>query len=492
MTEKPTKHTTAKEKETAAQVRREALALRYVLALPADECPDACAKLAEAARALPLWLRDVRREVDRVAVTWPDACAMLSDPDRKGLKDEAAALEAAGVDLSAGVDPAAAREAYNAALAETKRAGEEARIRSARKMLDSATGAQTADERLRLMRDASHELARADVDTEKPLAEVWQGHLDALGADEAGPGEVLRLNEDLRGSWAVWINDNLGTRRGLEPGETFILGGGPEAGKTSFAALLAVDAMAAWCPVLFWQLELSQVETLEHLIAQLPEPSGWWTQDFKKRRRRPLPKEWAELLTVPRWPDPEEEKITKAMKDMARETERARRADKKRHKCRGLVIVDYAQLLTLGDPRPREAKHDILATAASRLAKAAAETGACLLLLSQLNKEDQRNATTDGTALGGADLARMAHRVALMQKADENGKPCSAGVKADENDELGERRIITWTKRRGMHYTDGHAPVKSRSTIWDGGKSRALHDGEEPGKRKREEWRMPE
>ena len=488
MTEKPTKHATAEEKERAARARREALALRHALALPVDDRPDACAKLADAALALPSWLRAVRQAADQMALTWPDACAMLARPE---LKADAAALEAAGVDLSAGVDPAEAREAYTAAIAETKRAGEEARIRDARKMLDGAAVAQTADERLRLMRDAGHELTRDEVDEEKPLAEVWRGHLAALGADEAGPGEVLRMDEGKRGAWAAWINDNLGTRRGLEAGETFILGGGPEAGKTSFAALLAVDALASWCPVLYWQLELSREETLEHLIAQIPHPSGWWRVPYKKRRQRELPPEWAELLTVPRWPDPEEEKIKAAMGRMARETERARRAKKKRHRCRGLVIVDYAQLLTLRDPKPYEAKHEILATAASRLAKAAAETGVCLLILSQLNKEEQRTATTEGTALAGADLARMAHRVALMQKADEKGKPCGAGVPVARDDEHGERRIITWTKRRGMHYTDGHAPIKSRSTIWDGGQCRALHGGEEPGEKTHSGMRIP-
>lgn len=488
MTEKPTKHVTAEEKERAIRAQREARALRHVLALPVDERSDACVKLERAALALPSWLRAVRHEVDRGAVTWADACAMLARPE---LKADGAALEAAGVDLSAAVDPAEAREAYTAALAETKRAGEEARIRSARKMLDGAAGAQTDAERLRLMRDAGHELTRADVDAEKPLAEVWQGHLDALGADEAGSDKVLRLTGRLRGPWAAWINDNLGTRRGLEPGETFILGGGPEAGKTSFAALLAVDAMAAGCPVLFWQLELSREETLEHLQAQLPEPLGWWRVPYWKRARRDLPGSWTELLTVPRWPSPEVEEVIAAMERMARETERARRAGKKRHKCRGLAIVDYAQLLTLEDAGPRNAQHEILATAASRLAKAAAENGVCLLLLSQLNKQEQREGTTEGTALAGADLARMAHRVALMQKADEDGKPCAAGEDV-ARDERGEARVITWTKRRGMHYTeDGHAPPKAWP-IWDGGRCRALHGGEETKRKTRADMRIPE
>jgi Trk-type K+ transport system membrane component len=69
------------------------------------------------------------------------------------------------------------------------------------------------------------------------------------------------------------------------------------------------------------------------------------------------------------------------MLNQARQAERAAKAGKARHACRGLVVVDYAQLLTMRDAGPRNANHDILCTAASRRAHAAADAGACLLLL---------------------------------------------------------------------------------------------------------------
>jgi hypothetical protein len=322
-----------------------------------------------------------------------------------------------------------------------------------------------------------HELTRPEAEGDAPLAEAWQAHLDRLGADEAGPDEVLRLDPK-RGPWAAWFNAWLGPRAGLEPGETFILGGAPEAGKTSLAALFAVDALAVGCPVLFWQLELSREETLEHLQAQLPEPADWWKVGFWGRARRPLPPAWADLLTVPRWPAPEVEAVRDALLTMTRQADRAARTGTRRHACKGLVLVDYAQLLTVADAGPRLAGHEILCTAASRLAKAAAESGACLLLLSQLNKLDQREAATDGTALAGADLARMAHRVALLQKADPDGKPCKANVEVDFQPGKGEARLLTWTKARGVRYTpEGHRPDRAR-VIWNGGRSRALHGGD--------------
>ena len=464
------------------RVRLEADALRRVLDLEAVDRPDACAKLEQAAYALPCWLGAVRQEVNTApAVGLPALWAVLN---RAGMDKEREALKAAGVDLDKlqALDPAEARKAYAAALAETKRAGIIACAETARRLLADMPTAETEADRRAIALDAVHELTRPDASTEGTLAEAWQAHLDAKAADEAGPNEVLRLDAK-RGTWAAWLNDNLGPRGGLEPGQTFILGGAPEAGKTSLAALLAVDALAVGCPVLFWQLELSREETLEHLQAQLPEPAGWWKAPFWNRARRSLPAAWAELLTVPRyaWKKPQVEAVLDALGNIARQSERAQRAGKARHKCRGLVIVDYAQLLTLADAGPRNAQHEILCTAASRLAAATAESGACLLLLSQLNKMDQREAAATGTALAGADLARMAHRVAMMQKANDKGDACKPGDDVAFDPDKGEARRLTWTKRRGVVYTpDGHRPDSAR-VIWNGGRSRALHGGDGKG-----------
>jgi len=465
-------------KETAARVRLEAYALRRVLDLDAPDRPEACADLDRAAYALPAWLGTVRRELTAApAVGLPALWAVL---DRPSLKADRDALQAAGVDLPAllALDPAEARRAYGDALEGTARAGVLARARSARRMLEDLDAAKTDADRRALLADALHELTRPEAEGDAPLAAAWQAHLARMEADKAGPDEVLRLDAGKRGPWADWFNAWLGTRAGLEPGETFILGGAPEAGKTSLAALFAVDALAAGCPVLFWQLELSREETLEHLQAQLPEPADWWKVGFWGRARRPLPPAWADLLTVPRWPAPEVEAVRDALLTMTRQADRAARTGTRRHACKGLVLVDYAQLLTVADAGPRLAGHEILCTAASRLAKAAAESGACLLLLSQLNKLDQREAATDGTALAGADLARMAHRVALLQKADPDGKPCKANVEVDFQPGKGEARLLTWTKARGVRYTpEGHRPDRAR-VIWNGGRSRALHGGD--------------
>lgn len=472
--------------ETAAAaaelLKAEALAVRHVFNLPPDEREDAAAHLSAAALALVGLAADVHKAMKKTpGLLLVDVAAMM---DRPALREEAEALRAAGaadlLDPAKAQDPEACAAAFSKALENTAKAANRRQAEEAAKLLARVDAAPTAEAGRGLLDDAAERLERLQRQTETPLADAWEAHLAAKAAPEAGPLEVLRLDKR-RGPWAAWMNDNLGPRAGLEAGETFILGGGPEAGKTSMAALLAVDAMAAGCPVLFWQLELSREETLEHLLAQVPEPPGWWKAEFWHRAKRHLPDAWADLLTVPRWADSNMETIMDAMQAQARKAGRHARAGKTGHAVRGLVVVDYAQLLTTKDRAPRDAGHEVLTTAASRLAHAAADCGACLLLLSQLNKQDQKDADADGTALAGADLARMAHRVAMLQKADANGAACKGDAAWDPD--KGEARLLKWRKARGIRYTpEGHRPERSR-VIWYAGQARAFHGGDGPAPR---------
>lgn len=470
------------------RLKLEALALRHALTLlDPDAQAEAVAKLDAAALELVSLVGAVARSVQilSTALTLADVAAILIRP---ALRDEAKRLQAAGgglLDPAAGFDPAELADAYARALAGANEAGELRRLDEAASLLTQAKVARTAKDRRALLDEAAARIARAERADEGTLAEAWDAHLDALAADEAGPDVVLRLDKK-RGPWAAWFNDWLGSRAGLEPGQTFIIGGASEAGKTSLAALLAVDALAVGCPVLPWQLELSREETLEHLQAQHPEPADWWKSPFWNRGRRPLPASWADLLTVPRYPAPDAEAILDALQAQARKTERDRRAGKPRHACNGLVLVDYMQLLTVADKGPSNAQHEVLATAASRLAKAAGEAGAVLVLLSQMNKQDQKDGGAAGTALAGADLQRMAHRVALLQKADAEGNACKAGTPAAWDKDKGEARLLTWTKARGVRYTpDGKRPDPAR-VLWNGGRSRALHGGDAEANNRRE------
>jgi KaiC/GvpD/RAD55 family RecA-like ATPase len=472
MTENAAPHLTASQQ---AGIRTEADALRYCLTrTEADARAAALVELNACACWVPGWIGAcARTAAEGTALDWPAALAIL---DRPALKSEKADLAAGAVELQAALDPREAARAFDRVKENQARAGISGRIRAAQLILTEAQAEADPERARALALDAAGRLARYDADGETSLAEAWEAHLDAKKA-EAGPLDVLRLAA-CRGTLADWINDCMGPRGGLEPGQTFILGGGPESGKTSLAAVFAVDALALGVPVLFWQLELSREETLEHLQAQRPDLDGWPVRDFWTRARAAdLPQGWETLLTVPRFPEPDAESIRAALLSQARRNIK--------HACKGLVIVDYMQLITIADAGPRLAGHEILATAASRLSKAAAESGACLLLLSQMNKQEQRESNAEGTALAGADLARMAHRVALLQKADAEGNPRPARTvrnaekvndwKPAWDKDKGEARRLAWTKRRGMRYApDGTRPDAAR-ILWNGGRGRGFN-----------------
>jgi len=477
------------EKERAERLRLEALALRYVFTLPQDERAAAIEKLNAAALVLD-------RTMDACATEWrdgrrlelPDLEAMRIRRPALRLEDEALLGTLAGeiLDPKKGYDPAELAAAYTCALEDTAKAGELRRVEHAEKLLLKARTAKTTLDRRALLDEAARQLERAGRDTEGTLAEVWNAHLDNLRGEAVKPHEAVKL-DPRRGPWAEWINAHLGPRGGLTPGRTLLIGGAPAGGKTSLAAALAVDALAVGCPVLFWQLELGREESLEHLLAQYPDAGEpgipHWKLPFWKRARRPLPEGWGPLLTVPRWPNPDAETLEAALLTQARTTERARRAGKIPHAVNGLVLVDYAQLLTMAARGPKDAGHEILATAASRLAKATAEAGACLVLLSQLNKEAQRQAeAVASTSYAGADIARMVHcavTICRAAKGKDGPQVAAANEKTLTDPDKGAARWLAWTKTRGeLRTPPNYDPPEEERIVWY--MNRAWHGGDAP------------
>jgi hypothetical protein len=461
--------------EPNARLRLEALALRHVMNLPAEDRAEAAEALAGASFHLVALTSTVARELDKTpGLELPDVDAMLNRP---ALKAEAEALDAAGWAgwASRPLDPRDSREAFGRVLADTAAAGDARRREIARQLLGQADAAGTAQERADLQAEAAALLERrARVDTGSPST-WWQEYLARNAGERVSPQESVQL-AGARGGWAHAFNASLGPRGGLEPGRTLIIGGAPGAGKTSLGALLAVDALAAGCPVLIWQLELGRDEALEHMVAQVPQNGAWWETKFWNRARAlPFPEGWDRLLSIPADPRPEAEDLLAAMDRMARRARRDRRAETLDHACNGLVVVDYAQLLTLRDRRAQAAGHEILSTAASRLAKAAAERGLCLVLLSQLNKGERQEGPLGDTALAGADLARVAHCAVFIQKGNKEGKPCKGNEDPHTDPHKGEARVLDWTKRRGAYHLDGRRPDKLLP-LWVC--HRALHGGE--------------
>ena len=481
MSEEPTPYR-AKPSAEQAQAILEAQALRNVFQLAEADRHEALAKLDGAALALGGLLLEVAADLK----SWP--ALSLADLWAKIQKDPSLAKGAAAfLDPAQGITPEDAAVAFAKVLEGTAQAAFTKRMEAAGNALQAAKAAPDGKSRRIHLADLEALAARAEEAQEENPLDLWAGHLASLQGAELTAQEAVRLNAGTRGGWADWFNAHLGPRGGLTPGRTMIAGGAPGAGKTSLAALLAVDAMAAGCQVLFWQLELSREETLEHLAAQVPHKGWWRTPLWKKAYENPLPASWRELLTLPRNTAPEAEAIARAMKEQARKADRARRAGTMKHACNGLVVVDYAQLLTMEAKGPRDAGHEVLTTAASRLAKTAADCGAVLLLLSQLNKEAQKSGADGvaGTSFAGADIARMAHCAVMVNKAKEGGAVCDAQDEPHYEAGKGESRLLTWTKNRGVWMGENGTKRPDRKRcIWYESNARALHD-EKPEAAKR-------
>ena len=474
------------DKETVDCVRLEALALRHVFTLPTDERGDPAAKLNAAARVLDRITDACARAMrDGARLELADLDAMRTQRPALRLEDEALLEAQAGdaLDAAKGFDPDTLADAYARALADTARAGELRRVEDAERLLAAARAAKTAGERRALLDDAARQLERAGRAADKPLADLWEAYrADRHTRRNAGKLDVLRLDAG-RGPWAAWFNAWMGRRGGLEPGRCMIIGARPNGGKTALASVLAVDALAVGCPVLFWQLELSREEMLEHLLAQVPGPGAWWNVRECDRCNVALPEGWRELLTVPRIDTVEAyeaETIMDAMRALRRRSDRAGIA----HKCRGLVLVDYAQLLTVRDRRAATPQHEILTKAASELTKTAADLGLCLVLLSQLTKEAKKDQAKgkqalEETALTGADLSRCAHvAFALSHAVRVKDEWQECGARDVETGPGGEARLLANIKRRGVARLNGAWPEYT-CPLWMSGE-RAFHAGDAP------------
>lgn len=480
------------------QTKDEFHALRYCFQLLQSERDDALEALQRAVspKLAALIGRVVRESETAPNLTLADVLAIL---ERPALSKEKKALTDAGVDVQAGVDPAAAKAAWEAVITrqdETREAAYIGEIDGLNKELQATkTSQERADIRMRMRELLSFAGTRTN---RKPL-ELWKATCAARGEAEATNKQVLRLNAE-RGPWADWWNCWAGRRRGFEPGTTVIVGGAAGAGKTSIAAVMAVDALAVGCPVLFLQIELTAEETIEHLQRQNCAEDKWWQTDPLKKPHRELPQHWEDLLEIPEDPSADSEDIVEAVSRFAAKSRKAKETAQDRHECNGLVIIDYAQLITTKDKQNKSLQgHEILAHAASRLAKTAGLEKVVVLLLSQLNKMDQREGTAGGVALAGADIQRMASCVFTIQKAKlaeiEKSKPkrrawttCTSSEQAttltkeehkgiiDCWEDQGDARIIANRKSRGTYRPEGKF-LDYQALIMSAQKSAAVIDG---------------
>ena len=474
--------------DRAARLLVEAQTLRYILRhLPPAEVSDAMGRYSEQALELVLTFRAAARQTrDGGRIELGDLAAILKRPE---LAEEAGSL-AAYPEAASALDPTVAMDPQPLVLAAAKmledalKTGDLRRVESAEHLISSAKTAKTAAERRSLLDAASASLETAGRRTEASIDEVWTAYRkERYEHDVNGPQDALMLDKR-RGLWASWVNAWTSRRGGLEPGRCVMIGARPNGGKTAMAAAIAVDAMAAGIPTLFCQLELSLGETIEHLKAQVPGMEGWWNEWETKRCDTAMPESWSTLLIIPRVDGREGYEAETIMEGMRR---LRRQSDKlgSKHKCRGLVVVDYCQMLAVRAARDgRMPQHEILTSACSMLAKTAADLNLCLVLLTQLTKSAKTEQSKTGrpmeeTAASGGDLSRCAHVFFGLSHAsmDSRGRWQECGGRDVQKDpsETSEARLLARIKDRGKAKLNGAWPAYE-CQLWLSNE-RALHGG---------------
>lgn len=473
------------ERDPAAEVMTEALALRHLFNLPPDEREAAGDQLDAAACHLVLLVRDLARAMRKSPnMQLVDVAAILGRP---ALGDDAKKLKDFGAEVVLSpekpVDPGSAAASFKKVVEGAVR---RSAIRQAEEAVNELAAVQSAPDATTaraILDKAAERLERPANTRHQSLAERWDVYrADRFGKGKAGPQDVLRL-DPRRGAWASWVNAWMGARGGIEPGRCVLVGARPGAGKTSLAAAIGVDALHAGVPVLFWQMELSREETLEHMFAQIPGSDRWWIEYWTKRCNRPLPDAWEEGLILPPCLEPEDYEAETIVAEMRRLAMLSTRSGVT-NKVRGLVIVDYVQLLSIQNRRATTPQHEVLCKAASMMAKTAADLGLGLVLLSQLTKEAKKDQSAgrqgmEETAASGADLSRSAHVFfGLAHAKNTNGNWVECGQRDVElglNHE-GEARLLVNIKRRGFSKIGGAMPPFT-FPFWMSDE-RALHGGD--------------
>ena len=460
------------------QIQNEVLAVRYVFRLEVGERVRALEELLYSGPALSAWIGAIQWEMARTPeVTLSDAALYL---DRATLRKEKQACEYAGVDLagiSAACDTAELEAGYRAVRERREENLRAAKVNEVKELLAAAETSQDIAEKEEYLRQIQWALTRRNWEQELDAEQLWALAVAERQEPAADERTVLRLDAITRGEWALWFNAHLGRRAGLERGKTLILGGGPGAGKTSLGCVLAVDALKANCPVLFLQLELSAMETVEHMQRQNPEhglDEGLWWQWDALEEGRPVPENWRTLLRIPPDPRRDAEWIEDEIRSFATKAKHARESDGSRHRVNGLVIIDYVQLMSVPVKEKGQQAHDAMMNWVSRIVKTASVHEAVVVFLSQLNKADQKEATAGGTALAGADLARCADAVCMVQKGKKGESRWEACAPHEHAEVVGggegEARLLSFSKTRGrarntegMQWADRHLLL---STGW--------------------------
>lgn len=257
------------------------------------------------------------------------------------------------------------------------------------------------DATLRLMIDASARIANlaanAPEDTKEVVDSAEKMLLDVTNRDIKSSYITLeqameRLYDDLS-VMSQQPNSSFGVETGyptmdkmflgLRPGQMIVIGARPGVGKTSFALNLAVQAAEKGASVAFFSLEMSSEEVAQRLLSTYSQVP---LQNIRSANIKP--EEWSKILEATQALT----KLDLVIDDTPGTTVTEVRAKARRmlrNKEKGLVILDYLQLVS--PPSGRRA--DSRATEVSEMSRGikimAKDLGIPVIALSQLSRKNE-------------------------------------------------------------------------------------------------------
>lgn len=240
------------------------------------------------------------------------------------------------------------------------------------------------------------------------LEEVCQNPNSVLGVETGYPGIDSRL-------------------QGLRPGQMIVVGARPGVGKTSFALNLAFNAAAKGASVAFFSLEMSKIEIAQRLLSAHARIS---LSDIRGARIKG--NQWSQIIGATTDLSALDIMIDDTPGTTVTEI-RAKSRRMLRGKEKGIVLVDYLQLLS---PPSGARRTDSRATEVSEMSRGikimAKDLGCPVVALSQLNRQvtdrrGQRPQLSDlresGSIEQDADIVILLDRSMTEEEAERADRP---------------------------------------------------------------------
>lgn len=260
------------------------------------------------------------------------------------------------------------------------------------------------------------------------------------GTGTDGPKDMSTLAEEAFVRYGMLgREDDAGVKTGFaeldavtgnwRPGELFVLGARPSVGKSAFALSLALNVANAGNRVFFVSLEM----TAEQIVDRAVSISAGVPNSLFKGDRVPTSGEYNSLVAGLSKLDGLDFYIADtSLCTVSQIRSHARRVMRGVEKGRGLVVLDYLQLVQ-GEPERRFESRQVLVAEVSRACKVLARDIGCpVLVLSQLNRDvdkrdDKRPLLSDlresGAIEQDADVVMLLDRSKDREEAMRDDRP---------------------------------------------------------------------